>query len=701
MSNSYRLGIDVGGTFTDAVLVSEETGETEIAKVPTTPDDPSVGFLEALTRILEKANLEPESVAYLVHGTTVATNALIEGKTPKTAFITTAGFGDMLEIARQVRPSLYDVHFEKPRPLVPRNLAYEAPERLDAGGKVLVALDLSRVEQIADELEKEEVESVAVCLLHSYSNPVHEQQIRDILLKRNPQLAVSLSSDVLPEFREYFRASTTVVNACLRPVVSSYLTALADQLKTRRVKAELLVMQSNGGVLTFNTAAEKPVYMVESGPAAGVIAANFVAEAVGRRDLISLDMGGTTTKAGLILDGQPKVTKEYALGGQAVAGFGESRGSGYPIRTPVIDLVEIGAGGGSIAWVDSGNILRVGPRSAGADPGPICYGKGGEEPTITDANLVLGRINPAYFLGGEMQLDPDAAKDGIACNCGEPMGLDAVAAANGIVEIANAAMINALRLVSVRRGYDPRDLAMVVSGGAAPLHANRLMAEMQIPLLIIPPSPGTKSALGLLVTDLRHEFSHTHVTKAAGAEPAEISRLFGAMEADGKQTLTREGMPAERMTFQREIEARYAGQSHEIPVACSSEALTEDSLRDVVARFHQEHERAYGHAYTEEEVEFVTFRVTAIGSIEKPKLRVLAQSGYDLEQARREVRPVFFAEEKSFEETPIYDRYRLSPGHRFEGPAIVEELDSTSVIHSGFQAEVDPYGNLLVTNRTP
>ncbi len=342
MSNSYRLGIDVGGTFTDAVLVSEETGETEIAKVPTTPDDPSAGFLEALTRILEKANLEPESVAYLVHGTTVATNALIEGKTPKTAFITTAGFGDMLEIARQVRPSLYDVHFEKPRPLVPRNLAYEAPERLDAGGRCSW-LSTCRVSSRSRMNSRRKRSSRSRCACSTpYSNPAHEQQIRDILLKRNPQLAVSLSSDVLPEFREYFRASTTVVNACLRPVVSSYLTALADQLKTRRVKAELLVMQSNGGVLTFNTAAEKPVYMVESGPAAGVIAANFVAEAVGRRDLISLDMGGTTTKAGLILDGQPKITKEYELGGQAVAGFGESRGSGYPIRTPVILKTAVG-----------------------------------------------------------------------------------------------------------------------------------------------------------------------------------------------------------------------------------------------------------------------------------------------------------------------------------------------------------------------
>ena len=699
MSKSYRLGIDVGGTFTDAVLLSEESGELQIAKVPSTPGDPSVGFLNALTRVLEKTNTEPESIAYLVHGTTVATNALIEGKTPKTAFVTTAGFGDMLEIARQVRPSLYDVHFKKPRPLVPRNLAYEVPERLDADGNVLAPLDEAAVTEIAKELEKEGVNSVAVCLLHSYLNPAHEHRVRDLLLEHSPGLGVSLSSDVLPEFREYFRASTTVVNACLRPVIASYLKGIASELQGRRIKAELLVMQSNGGVLTFDTAAEKPVYMVESGPAAGVIAANFVAQALGRQDLISLDMGGTTTKTGLILGGQPKVTKEYEVGSEALPGVGQSRGSGYPIRIPVIDLVEIGAGGGSIAWVDSGGILRVGPHSAGADPGPICYGQGGQEPTITDANLVLGRINPQYFLGGEMKLDADSARAALE-RCGKPLGFDAIEAANGVVEIANAAMINALRLVSVRRGYDPRDLAFVAFGGAAPLHANRLMADMGIPLLVIPPSPGTTSALGLLVTDLKHVYSSTSVVRPDQLDLDEITRTFAALEDDGMQTLTREGIPPASMQFQREVEARYVGQSHEIPIPCPGGPLTREAVNEVVANFHQEHERAYGHGYPEEAVEFVTFRVTATGVLSKPKLRELPTGSHDLADARREVRPVYFAEAKGFQETAVYDRYRLCPGHTFTGPAIVEEIDSTSLIHPGFKAEVDRYGNLLVTSAT-
>ena len=696
MPDSYRLGIDVGGTFTDAVLLSEKTGELHIAKVPSTPEDPAVGFITALTRVVEKTNLDPESIAYLVHGTTVATNALIEAKTPKTAFITTAGFGDMLEIARQVRPSLYDVHFTKPRPLVPRNLAYEVQERLDAGGHVLIPLDAGSVIEIARQLQEEAVSSVAVCLLHSYLNPDHERRVRDILLQHIPGLVVSLSSDVLPEFREYFRASTTVVNACLRPVVASYLNGIASELTNRRMQSELLVMQSNGGVLSFDTAAEKPVYMVESGPAAGVIAANFVARALGRRDLISLDMGGTTTKTGLILDGQPKVTKEYEVGSEALPGVGQLRGNGYPIRIPVIDLVEIGAGGGSIAWVDSGGILRVGPRSAGADPGPICYGQGGQQPTITDANLVLGRINPRYFLGGEMELDADAAHAALE-SCGKPLGLDAMATANGVVEIANAAMINALRLVSVRRGYDPRDLAMVAFGGAAPLHANRLLAEMKIPLLVIPPSPGTTSALGLLVSDLKHVYSHTSLITPENLDLEEISGAFTALQDAGKRTLAREGILPDRMRFQREVEARYVGQSHEIPIPWPDGPLSRSAVDAVIAGFHQEHERAYGHGYPEESVEFVNFRVTATGLLTRPKLRELSSRSGNPQDALREVRQVFFAETRDVQQTAVYDRYRLSPGHAFPGPAIVEEIDSTSLIHPGFRAEVDRYGNLLVT----
>ncbi len=696
MSERFRLGVDVGGTFTDAVLVSEDTGRIFIAKVPSTPADPSIGFLAAVTDILRKAGTQATNVSYLVHGTTVATNALIEGKGARTAFVTTEGFRDMLEIGRQVRPSLYDVQFEKVRPLVTRDLCFEVPERLDAAGNVLIELDESRVIEVAERLKSENVKSVAICFLHAYLNPSHEQRAGELLRQHAPETILSISSQICPEFREYFRASTAVVNACVKPVVAAYLKGIEDQLSSQGMTAELLIMQSNGGVLTFDQAADRPVYMVESGPAAGVIAANFVAGNLGFKDVVSFDMGGTTAKAGLILDGRPKVTKEYEVGAEARPGAGQSRGSGYPIRTPVIDLVEIGAGGGSIAWVDPGNVLRVGPESAGADPGPICYQRGGKRPTITDANVVLGRISPSYFLGGEMKLDPEAAAAGIERDCARPLGMDLIAAANGIVEIANAAMVNALRLTTIRRGYDPRALVMVAFGGAGPLHANRLCAEMQIPRLIVPPSPGTTSALGLLTTDVKHEFSRTRIMRGDEAQPELIEQIFRAMEDQGLELLKREGIVAERMIFQREIEMRYKGQSYELAVTCPSGSLSRGLMDEVSARFHREYERAYGRGYPDEAIELVNYRLTAIGLIPQPPARRAPTGGRPVADAQKGVRQIYFSEAGGFVEAQVYDRYVLEAGHRIAGPAVVEEMDSNTLIHPGFNAEVDEFGNLLI-----
>jgi N-methylhydantoinase A len=697
MSLRFRLGVDVGGTFTDAVLISEETGEINIAKVPSTPRDPSIGFLAAVNQILSKANTQAPNISYLVHGTTVATNALIEGKSPKTAFITTEGFRDLLEIGRQIRPSLYDIHFEKLKPLVPRDLCFEVPERLDATGKVLLELDESRMAEIAQKLEKQNIRSAAICFLHSYVNPSHEERAEQILRKHAPNAVLSVSSSICPEFREYFRASTTVVNACVKPVVANYLEGIETQLKKQETKAELLIMQSNGGVLTFEQAADRPVYMVESGPAAGVIAANFIAGNLGFTDVVSFDMGGTTAKAGLILDGRPKITKEYEVGAEARPGAGQSRGSGYPIRTPVIDLVEIGAGGGSIAWVDPGEVLRVGPQSAGADPGPICYRLGGKQPTITDANLVMGRINPRYFLGGEMDLDLEGATEGIRTRCAEPLGLDTIAAANGIVEIANTAMVNALRLTTVRRGYDPRALVMVAFGGAGPLHANRLCAEMQIPKLIVPLSPGTASALGLLTTDVKHEFSRTRIMRGDSADSAAINKIFSSMEEAGGKLLRKEGIPAERISFLREIEMRYKGQSSELAVVCRGGTLNAESLARLCAQFHKEYERAYGRGYPAEIVELVNYRVTAVGAIPSPPVRKISHSGVTAGQAQKGERPVYFHESNGFTKTSVYDRYKLEAGHHITGPAVVEEMDSNTLIHPHFQADVDGFGNLLIS----
>ena len=697
MTFRYRLGVDIGGTFTDATLINETTGEIRVGKVPSTPQDPSHGFMEATHRILREAAVSPDEVGYVVHGTTVATNSIIEGKVARTGFVTTDGFRDLLEIQRQIRPSLYDLQFEKPRPLTPRYLCFGVPERLDAQGNVLTPLDESAVRQVAEQLRQEDVESIAVCFLHSYINPSHEKRTGEILREVLPDTIISLSSEVAPEFREYFRASTTVINASISPVVGRYLQSIEARLRAEGLEAELLVMQSSGGVFTFAAASEKPVFMVESGPAAGVIAATYLGTTLGYPDVISFDMGGTTAKAGLIQNGTPRITKDYEVGAAAQTGVGASRGAGYPIRTPVIDLVEIGAGGGSIAWVDSGGVLRVGPQSAGADPGPVCYGAGGTEPTITDANLVLGRLNPSFFLGGEIELDVEAARQAIQEKCADPLNLDVVEAAHGIVEIANAAMVNALRLVSVQRGYDPRDFVLTAFGGAGPVHANRLAEEIDVPTTIIPMSPGTTSAMGLLVTDLKHDYSTTLIQHVDQLDTAAVEETYQELEAQGGASLEREEVRQEDISFLRQVDMRYVGQSYELTVPLPAEQLDASKIDRVLEQFHIEHDRAYGYSAPTEPVEFVNLRLTAIGKIAKPRLRELEGNDSDIAAAKKASRSVYFAESDGYVECPIYDRYLLGPSCVLTGPAIVEEIDSTTVIHPGYSAQVDRFGNLILT----
>ena len=692
---AYRLGVDIGGTFTDIALIDEATGQIYTGKVSSTPQDPSGGFMEAVQRLLAKQQIAAQDVAYIVHGTTVATNAIIEGKVAPTGFITTEGFRDMLEIARQIRPTLYDLQFEKPRPLVPRHRCFGVPERLDAQGQVLAPLDEDALRQVANKLRDEGVESIAVCFLHAYANPTHERRAGEIIAEVFPEAVVSLSAEVAPEFREYLRASTTVINSCIRPVVARYLQRIEDRLAQAGIAAELLVMQSSGGVYTFAAARQKPVYMVESGPAAGVIAAAHLGQAQGYDQVISFDMGGTTAKAGLIQGGTPNVTKDYEVGTTAQSGVGATRGAGYPIRTPVIDLVEIGAGGGSIAWVDPGGILRVGPQSAGADPGPVCYGQGGMQPTVTDANLVLGRLNPSYFLGGEIALDPAAAQRAIQQHCAQPLGMDLVEAAHGIVEIANTAMVNALRLVSVQRGYDPRDFALVAFGGAGPAHANRLAALTDIPVAIIPQSPGTASALGLLVTDLKHDYATTLIQRLDRVAPHALEQTFRELEAQGRETLGREGMAEAAMEFRRQADLRYVGQSHELTLPLTTEALGSAQLEQLLDQFHRTHDRAYGFSAPGEDVELVSVRLSAIGQIAKPALAPLAKAAE--EATAKGQRPVYFAESEGYVDCPVYDRYALGAGAVVQGPAIVEEIDSTTVVHPQYQVRVDEVGQMVLT----
>lgn len=698
----YRIGVDIGGTFTDGTLVDSISGRVTTSKVLSTPYDPASGFISAVQKLLDlDDSVKPEAVEHVVHATTVATNAIIEGKTAKTAFVTTEGFRDMLEIARQIRPSLYDLQFEKPAPLVPRQLCFEVPERLDAKGQVVTPLDEAALDEVVDRIAESGVEAVAVCLLHSYRNGDHEQRIGKAIAAKLPNVIISLSSEVVPEFREYLRASTTVINSSVAPIVRTYLASISKKLHALNITSELLVMQSSGGVYPAAAASENPVFMVESGPAAGAVAAASLGTALGYPNVISFDMGGTTAKASLIRNGQPNITKDYSVGGAAQNGTGAFGGaSGYPIRTPVVDLVEIGAGGGSIAWVDSGGALRVGPQSAGADPGPVCYGLGGEQPTITDANLVLGRLDPAYFAGGEMSLNLDAAREAIRTQCAEPLGLSVEEAAHGIVEIANTAMVNALRLVSVQRGHDPRDFMLVGFGGAGPAHAVRLAEQAGIPRVLIPQGPGTASALGLLVTDVRMEGSSTLIIRSDEIEHSRIASEFDRLEAAGREAHSVAASASGTPLFERTIEMRYWGQSFELSVpAPSSSTIDQAWMNELTESFHDAHEMAYGFRAKDEPVELVNLRLTTIGKIVRPQMQKLKNIGTDVFVAFKGERPVYFAEnsgEKGVVQTPVYDRSKLPAGAVFEGPAIIEEPDCTTVIHPAWTVTVDEFGNLEI-----
>lgn len=687
----YRVGIDVGGTFTDGILIDDSVGDFTISKVSSTPHDPSIGFMNAVSRLLdEHPDVSWPDLDYVIHATTVVTNAILEGKTSRAALIVTEGFRDLLEIGRQTRSSLYDLQFTKAPPLVPRRLVFEVPERLDATGSVVRALDLGRVQAIAAELMRLDVETIAVCLLHSYRNPHHEQMVGEELRAALPSLLISLSSDIAPEFREYVRASTTVVNAVVRPPVARYLSKIQQDVRDAGADPGLLMMQSNGGVTDFDMAAERPVALVESGPAAGVIAARNVARLLGRDDAFSFDMGGTTAKVGLIQDGEPRVVKDYEVG--AVAMSRNRGGTGYPIRTPVIDLVEIGAGGGSIAWIDEGGSIRVGPESAGADPGPACYGRGGDRPTVTDANLVLGYLDPEFFLGGQILLDVEAARAAVDRECAQALGMSVVETANGIVELANAAMANAFRLISVQRGYDPRGFVLVAFGGAGPLHANRMAQTMDIKELVIPRSPGVFSSVGLVATDVRTDEQMAVLTSTARLTDGQVNDSLKALEEKGWASLQAQRVTSTEIRHIRQADMRYVGQGYELTIDVHGGA---DILGRLEADFHAEHERAFGFSAVEDPTEIVNLRVSTIGSIRPPTLRAAAETG-DLVSASKGTRRAFFSETGGFVETGVFDRALLWEGATLGGPALIEEFDSTTVVCPGHTARVAAHGMIII-----
>ncbi|CAN5387866.1 hydantoinase/oxoprolinase family protein [soil metagenome] len=690
----YRIGIDIGGTFTDLVTMDDAHGTLRIVKLSSTPADPSEAFLRIIRKSLEDFTLSPSDAAYLVHGTTVATNTIIEGKGARTALIATKGFRDVFEIARQIRSELYSLFCDKPKPLIPRHLCFEANERMTARGQVLQPLSSESVGQIIDRLREERIESVVICLLHSYANAAHEQTIAEQIARELPGVSLSLSSALCPEMREYYRASTTAINGVVMPVVSRYIERLENRLAELGFQNGLHLMTSSGGIISSEVARREPVHLIESGPAAGVTAVAYYGELTGHKDLISFDMGGTTAKLGLVESGRLRIAPHFEVGSSAVA---DNRSSGYPVRTPVVDLVEIGAGGGSMAWIDEGGSLRVGPKSAGADPGPACYGKGQTLPCITDAHVFLGRINPKGFIGGEHELRRDLSEKAIQI-LADRLGLDAWATANGILEIANASMVSAVRLISVQRGFDPRKFVLVGYGGAGPLHANAIAEELDIEKTLIPMSPGLTSALGLLVGDIKHDFKRTHLRKFTEFNLSEAQSIWQEFKARGASVLATEGIPEKSMVFTRQLDIRYCGQSYELTIPCPEGSLDPDRLAQIRLSFFDQHRSVYGYASEDEPIEVVNLATTAIGRIRRPALRSLAIGNSTPSAAVKAEREVYFAAcgvVRCF----TYDRYKLRQADLVQGPAIIEEYDSTVVLNPGYQAEVDQYANLLITRK--
>ena len=686
----YRLGFDIGGTFTDFMLVDERTGAVASHKVLTSSDDPSRAVMTGLAELLAQIEAEASELGLAIHGTTLITNALIERKGATTALVTTAGFRDVLEMGREMRYDIYDLRMLKPEPLAPRRLRFEVTERLDRNGNVLTPLDEQSVQAVVEQVRASGAESVGICFLHSFRNAAHEQAVGAAFAERLPGVRVSLSSSVAPEIREYERMNTTVANAYVQPLFDTYVTQIAQGLADAGSGGALFLMLSSGGITSVDTAVANPIRLVESGPAAGALVSAFYGERMGRRNLISFDMGGTTAKICLIKDGRAAMASAFEIA--RVHRF--KKGSGLPVRVPSIELVEIGAGGGSIARIDELGLLKVGPESAGSSPGPACYGFGGEQPTVTDANLLLGYLNPGFFLGGRMDLDVAAAERAVE-RLGEQVGLDRTAAAFGIFQVVNESMISATRVHVAERGEDPRRYMLVAFGGAGPVHAHAIAKALKAPGFICPPSAGVASALGFLTAPIAFDFARSFITRLDRADLAELDRLFTAMEQEAVAILTTADVPLDDIQIVRSADLRHVGQGHEITVELP--AGTDLDAAAIAEAFYTEYERLFGHAHREVAVEVLTCRLRASGPTPTIELETPPANPASVDRARRGVRPAYFAEGGGFVETDIYARVDLAPGATLTGPAIIEEVDCTIVVPPGMTATVDSDRNLIVT----
>jgi N-methylhydantoinase A len=682
----YVLGCDIGGTFTDIVL--RGAGMVRTLKVSSTPDDYSRAILAAVSELRDAHGIEPRDIEAVVHATTVATNTILEHKGAKTALVTTEGFRDVLEMRRLRIPVMYDLQYEKPAPLVPRRLRYELAERLGPRGEVKKPLDEAQAREIAKRLRDEGVESVAICLLHSYANPAHERRAAGLLREQlNGQAYISLSSDILPEIREYERTSTAVVNAYIGPIVRHYVSSLSAQLKGAGVSGPLHIMQSNGGTMSAAAATEKPAFLVESGPAAGVIACADIARAAGLGNVISFDMGGTTAKAAIVEDGEPARTTEYEVGAGINVSSKLVKGGGYAIKLPFIDVSEIGAGGGSIVSLDAAGAIKVGPQSAGAVPGPACYGLGGKEATFTDAAVVLGYLNPEYLVGGKLPIDARLSRQAVERKVAAPLKLDLMRAAHGVYAIAVATMTRAVKAVSTYRGRDPRDFALVAFGGNGPVVAVAIARELEMKRVLIPPAPGVFSAAGLLFSNVEHTQQRSVFQRTTEVDAQRLRTLFAELETEVRGEMRKESVDEARVQVKRLADLRYTGQAFELTV--SAEPIEVAALE---AAFHAEHKRTYGHSSEGDPVDLINIRVIATAAPESKEgfaERLKEAQGFAPRQRRRQA---YF--DGRLHDTPVVSRAALAK--QMPGPLIVEELDATCVIPPGASAELDAHGNIRI-----
>lgn len=675
-----RIATDIGGTFTDIVYITED-GKLGVDKAHTTPPNFEKGVID----VINKTGIDTESVISLSHGTTVVINALTERKGAKTALITTKGFRDMLEMARGNRPDLFNIRFEKSKPFVPRYLRLEVEERINHKGEIIIPLRHEDVKRCVDYFKKENVEAIAVVYLHSYKNDIHERETVKLIKGLWPEVYVTGSFEITKEWREYERTSTTVLNSYVKPIADRYINKLYNELENIKVMSPKYIMQSNGGTTTFDKAKETPINMVESGPVAGIYGAAILGKLLGESQVIGFDIGGTTAKCALVDGGEVKVTTDYKIDKSDIT-------AGHPIKVPVVDIVEIGNGGGSIAWIDDTKSLRVGPQSAGALPGPVAYGLGGTNPTTTDANLILGRLSPGNF---DMTVDMENVKKAIKEKVADKFNISVDEAALGILRIANSNMLNALKLISVRKGYDPRDFALVAFGGGGPMHAAPLARELGIKKIIVPIAASVFSAWGMLMTDLRQDNIQTFNIRLDNIDYDVINSEWNRMEEEALREYEEKGIPKENVMFVRNLDMRYWGQEHTIKVQLASPNINKDNIHEVIEKFHIEHEKEYSFRIDDSMTEIVNLHLTSFGKVEKVKIQEMEDKPYSLEESIKEKRSVIF-ETVGKVDINIYDREKLSPGMVIDGPAIIEEVSASTIVYPDMNVLVDKYGNLII-----